>query len=144
MSLYPKSYFPRRWRRLRPCGRRCIPPHAHPNLDLEPDPDLDRSPKRIELFLLDRTLPQMGVTAPLEAFKTATKGWGIRATDTIEEGTYICLYAGEVCTHTGRSTNSTTSSSSSSSSISFSAITCTPFDESRYDCSSLTVLFARR
>lgn len=38
----------------------------------------------------------MGVKAPLEAFKTATKGWGIRATRTIEEGAYICSYAGEV------------------------------------------------
>ena len=41
-------------------------------------------------------VPQMGVKAPLEAFKTATKGWGIRATRTIEEGAYICSYAGEV------------------------------------------------
>eukprot|EP00903_Cladosiphon_okamuranus_P012867 g12018.t1 len=41
---------------------------------------------------------QMGVRAPLEAFKTATKGWGIRATRTIEEGEYICSYAGEMIT----------------------------------------------
>lgn len=40
----------------------------------------------------------MGVTAPLEAFKTETKGWGVRATGTIQEGEYICSYAGEVCT----------------------------------------------
>ncbi|CAM9957592.1 unnamed protein product, partial [Ectocarpus sp. 12 AP-2014] len=38
----------------------------------------------------------MGVTAPLEAFKTATKGWGVRARGTIQEGQYICSYAGEV------------------------------------------------
>ncbi|CAN0360780.1 unnamed protein product, partial [Laminaria digitata] len=38
---------------------------------------------------------QAGVQAPLEAFKTATKGWGVRATATIQEGTYICSYAGE-------------------------------------------------
>lgn len=47
-------------------------------------------------FFLFRGVTQMGVTAPLEAFKTATKGWGIRATRTIEEGAYICSYAGEV------------------------------------------------
>lgn len=41
---------------------------------------------------------QMGVTAPLQAFKTATKGWGVRATGTIQEGAYICSYAGEVGT----------------------------------------------
>ncbi|CAM9302235.1 unnamed protein product [Ectocarpus sp. 6 AP-2014] len=39
---------------------------------------------------------QMGVTAPLEAFKTATKGWGVRARGTIQEGQYICSYAGEM------------------------------------------------
>lgn len=41
-------------------------------------------------------LLQEGVRAPLEVFKTATKGWGVRATATILEGTYICTYAGEV------------------------------------------------
>lgn len=42
---------------------------------------------------------QMGVTAPLQAFKTATKGWGVRAMGTIQEGEYICSYAGEVSIH---------------------------------------------
>ncbi|CAN0000598.1 unnamed protein product [Pylaiella littoralis] len=39
---------------------------------------------------------QMGVTAPLQAFKTATKGWGVKAMGTIQEGEYICSYAGEM------------------------------------------------
>ena len=48
------------------------------------------------VFLLTSWRLQAGVQAPLEAFKTATKGWGVRATATIQEGTYICSYAGEV------------------------------------------------
>jgi SET domain-containing protein len=32
----------------------------------------------------------------LEVFQTGTKGWGVRTTKTIEKGTYICEYTGEV------------------------------------------------
>ncbi|CAN0370536.1 unnamed protein product [Ascophyllum nodosum] len=39
---------------------------------------------------------QLGVTAPLEVFKTPNKGWGVRATATIELEEYICTYAGEL------------------------------------------------
>lgn len=39
---------------------------------------------------------QWGVRAPLEVFKTVNKGWGVRATKTIEPEEYICTYAGEV------------------------------------------------
>lgn len=50
----------------------------------------------IALFLWWWWSLQWGVRAPLEVFKTVNKGWGVRATKTIEPEEYICTYAGEV------------------------------------------------
>lgn len=39
---------------------------------------------------------QRGLQVRLEVFKTAKKGWGVRALEAIAEGTFVCEYAGEV------------------------------------------------
>jgi len=44
---------------------------------------------------------QNGLKVPLQVFKTAAKGWGIRPIYDIPEGTFICIYAGQVLTEQG-------------------------------------------
>ncbi|XP_021265143.1 histone-lysine N-methyltransferase SETMAR [Numida meleagris] len=39
---------------------------------------------------------QRGLQVRLEVFKTAEKGWGVRALEPIAEGRFVCEYAGEV------------------------------------------------
>jgi len=44
---------------------------------------------------------QHGLKAPLQVFKTAAKGWGIRPLFDIPQGAFICIYAGQVLTEQG-------------------------------------------
>lgn len=39
---------------------------------------------------------QFGIKLPLEIFKTATRGWGVRSLASIPSGTFICEYVGEM------------------------------------------------
>ncbi|CAL8125083.1 unnamed protein product [Orchesella dallaii] len=39
---------------------------------------------------------QNGLTWPLQIFKTAKKGWGIRAIHDMPPGTFICIYSGQI------------------------------------------------
>jgi hypothetical protein len=39
-----------------------------------------------------------GLRVPLELFKTAAKGWGVRATRDLLPGTMICQYLGMLVT----------------------------------------------
>ncbi|XP_035702151.1 histone-lysine N-methyltransferase SETDB1 isoform X1 [Folsomia candida] len=41
---------------------------------------------------------QNGLKVPLQLFKTAAKGWGIRPIFDVPEGAFICIYAGQVLT----------------------------------------------
>ncbi|XP_021950413.1 histone-lysine N-methyltransferase eggless isoform X1 [Folsomia candida] len=44
---------------------------------------------------------QNGLKVPLQVFKTAAKGWGIRPIFDVPEGAFICIYAGQVLTDAG-------------------------------------------
>ncbi|XP_042736795.1 histone-lysine N-methyltransferase SETMAR [Lagopus leucura] len=39
---------------------------------------------------------QRGLQVRLQVFKTAKKGWGVRALEAVAEGSFVCEYAGEV------------------------------------------------
>ncbi|XP_069938881.1 uncharacterized protein G9a isoform X3 [Cherax quadricarinatus] len=41
---------------------------------------------------------QHGISAHMQLFKTAEKGWGVRALKTIQKGSYVCEYVGEIIT----------------------------------------------
>ncbi|XP_045102813.1 histone-lysine N-methyltransferase EHMT1-like isoform X2 [Portunus trituberculatus] len=41
---------------------------------------------------------QHGISAHMQLFKTVGKGWGVRALKTIQKGSYVCEYVGEIIT----------------------------------------------
>lgn len=41
---------------------------------------------------------QHGISAHMQLFKTDGKGWGVRALKTIQKGSYVCEYVGEIIT----------------------------------------------
>ncbi|XP_045581767.2 uncharacterized protein G9a isoform X3 [Procambarus clarkii] len=41
---------------------------------------------------------QHGISAHMQLFKTSEKGWGVRALKTIQKGSYVCEYVGEIIT----------------------------------------------
>lgn len=41
---------------------------------------------------------QHGISAHMQLFKTSGKGWGVRALKTIQKGSYVCEYVGEIIT----------------------------------------------
>ncbi|XP_047502788.1 histone-lysine N-methyltransferase EHMT2-like [Penaeus chinensis] len=41
---------------------------------------------------------QHGISAHMQLFKTRGKGWGVRALKTIQKGSYVCEYVGEIIT----------------------------------------------
>ena len=39
----------------------------------------------------------MGISLPLEVFMTNRRGWGLRCAQAVLAGTFICEYAGTIC-----------------------------------------------
>ncbi|KAE8627125.1 hypothetical protein XENTR_v10006879 [Xenopus tropicalis] len=61
----------------------------------------------------DRTLcqnrvVQHGLQLRLQVFKTDTKGWGVRCLDDVDNGTFVCIYAGRILIRTADSSVKTT------------------------------------
>ncbi|XP_015988591.2 histone-lysine N-methyltransferase SETMAR isoform X1 [Rousettus aegyptiacus] len=52
---------------------------------------LCRCPERCRTRVVQR-----GLRAPLQVFRTAAKGWGVRALARVPRGRFVCQYAGEV------------------------------------------------
>ncbi|XP_067896038.1 uncharacterized protein [Heterodontus francisci] len=48
--------------------------------------------------MCENRVVQQGLKARLQLFKTEKKGWGVRCMDDVDEGTFVCCYAGRVLT----------------------------------------------
>ena len=51
---------------------------------------------RCHIDMCANRLVGVGITLPLEVFKTSQKGWGVRCRELVPAGSFLCCYAGEL------------------------------------------------